>query len=536
MRFEHVHHPMNAISLAIGLALAAPAVMLGASTANASGTGPAMAAYPPFWFGEPARHIILFIGDGMHLQHEMATSRYLFGRDQALSFQRLPYRGNVATWDVTTYNRYASAAGKSPYTSAGFDPRVGYDFALGGKLPYPLQIAGVNDAYFLGKINGKEPATDSASAGTAIAAGVKTDDGNIAWLPTDPADGAIKTVAESLREELGMAIGVVSTVPFSHATPAAFVSHNVSRNNYHAIANEILTAVKPEVVIGGGHPMWAANSSGEGVYMSKALLDAVRTDPDYVVVERKSGADGINALLAGADEAVDGGNKLFGIFGGSGGNFESPVPRDLPAWQSVRQGTAENPLLQDTVVAALKVLSQDPDGFFVMFEQGDIDWANHENNFSRMVGTTWDLHEAVKAAIRFVDEPDDDIHWGNTLLVVTSDHSNSYLRLNPDEPLVAGDLPKQTRNSGGASGGYAGAYVYPDGEVTYGTGNHTNELVRLYAAGVGASQFRAFEGTWYPCTRIVDNTQIYHTLMAAAGVPGGSSLTPTVTRPASCTP
>ena len=64
----------------------------------------------------------------------------------------------------------------------------------------------------------------------------------------------MKTIAELLREKKGYAIGVVSTVPFTHATPAAHVSHNKSRDNYTAIGTEILTAVKPEVVIGGGHP------------------------------------------------------------------------------------------------------------------------------------------------------------------------------------------------------------------------------------------------------------------------------------------
>ncbi len=44
-----------------------------------------------------AKHIILFIGDGMQLEHEIAASRYLFGRDTELSFQKLMYKGYVAT-------------------------------------------------------------------------------------------------------------------------------------------------------------------------------------------------------------------------------------------------------------------------------------------------------------------------------------------------------------------------------------------------------------------------------------------------------
>ena len=48
--------------------------------------------------------------------------------------------------------------------------------------------------------------------------------------------------------------------------------------------------------------------------------------------------------------------------------------------------------------ASLDVLSDDAEGFFVMFEQGDIDWSNHANDFENMIGGVWDLDQAVRAA------------------------------------------------------------------------------------------------------------------------------------------
>ena len=60
-----------------------------------------------------------------------------------------------------------------------------------------------------------------------------------------------------------------------------------------------------------------------------------------------------------------------------------------------------------------------------------IDWANHANDFRRLIGTMWDLDEAVRAAVAFIERPDDDITWANTLLIVTADHGNSddmYMR------------------------------------------------------------------------------------------------------------
>jgi len=476
-----------------------------------------------------AKHIILFIGDGMQLEHEIAASRYLFGRDTELSFQKLMYKGYVATWDVTTYNRYALASGLPPYSPTGFSPTVGYDVLKGDLKPYPAQARGIDDAYFLTKLplsptdpSPKYPATDSASAASAWATGVKTDDGNIAWTPGDPVGGALKTIAELLREQKGLSIGVVSTVPFTHATPAAHVSHNVSRNNYTQIANEIIRTVQPEVVIGGGYP--GQGGTGRFNYLGEADYNFLKSsDPanPYLFVERESGVDGSDSLLEAAHDAAEQGKKLFGLFGGPGGNFESPVAYDFPGTPLVARATIENPLLKDATLAALKVLGQDPDGFFVMVEQGDIDWANHANDFQRMVGTTWDLHEAVQAAIDFINQPDDGIDWSNTLLIVTSDHSNSFLRLHSD--LTAGDLPAQVGST------------YPDGEVSYRSTEHTNELVMLYAQGAfHVSDFKKNEGRWYPCSRIIDNTQLYHIMAEAAGAPQASSLSPVVERPRTC--
>jgi alkaline phosphatase len=457
-----------------------------------------------------AKHIILLVGDGMNIEHEIATSRYLYGTDFDLSFHKLSYEANIATWDVTTYKYWSGGS----YDPNAIEPKLGYDPAKGGRKPYPLgpELEGA-EAYL------KAKATDSASAATAWATGYKTDDGNLAWLPGDPDTGALKTIAELLREKKGYAIGVVSTVPFTHATPAAHVSHNKSRNNYHDIGHEILTAVKPEVVVGGGYPAGSScTSPASSSYISEASYAAVCADASYKAVTRQSGVDGGVALLQAAQQAATDGKKLFGLFGGSGGNFESLEPKDLPGTPLVTQYTRENPTFTEATLAALKVLSQDPEGFFLMAEQGDIDWANHANDFQRMVGTIKDLHDGVQAVIDFVNQPDDDIEWENTLLIVTSDHSNSYMR--NKEVVPPGDLPAQD-----GSCSYGGpACTYPDGEVTYGSTGHTNELVRMYAMGAGTMKFHNYEGRWYRGTRILDNTQLFHMMMEAAGEPVGSPL------------
>ncbi|NTV05785.1 MAG: hypothetical protein HGA59_04660 [Chlorobiaceae bacterium] len=399
-----------------------------------------------------------------------------------------------------------------------------FDGELQGMLKYSDTV---RDAYFA--LSGAWPSTDSASAATAIGSGVKTDGGNIAWQSGDPVNGKITTIAETLRADLGFAIGVVSTVPFSHATPAAFVSHNVNRNNYQDIAHEILFDTQPDVVIGGGLDSLFA----------KAVTNAAKADTDlndngfnddydafksgtagtnhdnngYTFVERATGVDGGSALAAAAAGVnLAAGEKLFGLFGTSGGNFEYYDVADTPGTATITRSTNdttptvdEDPTLAEMTSTTIQLLNKDPQGFFVMFEQGDIDWSNHANGFENMIGGVYDLEQAVTKAETIIETGVNGINWSNTLMIVTSDHSNSYMRL--QEELGKGNLPVEVVG--------AGKSTYSAGDVTYSTTGHTNELVSLQARGAGARLFDQYAGLWYPGTNIVDDTQIYQVMLSA---------------------
>ena len=254
----------------------------------------------------------------MQPANEIAAGRYLAGRDNGLAFHAFPYRAAVATWDVTVYNRQAPRYGARPLQPLGHNPQGGLrrDTVRKALRPIPRYVCRTPEG-------AKPSAADSASTATAWATGYKTDSGNIAWLSGDPDRGALKTIAELLREHRGYAIGIVTTVPFSDATPAAQVSHNKSRRNYQAIADEIIRTVQPDVVIGGGHP--ARNGA---TFMSMALYDDVKNGRigAYVFVERKDGVDAVKSLKESSARAVAQKKKLFGLFGGPEGNIEPPVP------------------------------------------------------------------------------------------------------------------------------------------------------------------------------------------------------------------
>lgn len=67
--------------------------------------------------------------------------------------------------------------------------------------------------------------TDSAAAATAMSAGIKTYN---AAIGVDNDGSSVKTVLEAAKEK-GKSTGLVATSEITHATPASYGAHDVSR-------------------------------------------------------------------------------------------------------------------------------------------------------------------------------------------------------------------------------------------------------------------------------------------------------------------
>jgi alkaline phosphatase len=95
----------------------------------------------------------------------------------------------------------------------------------------------------------------------------------------------------------------------------------------------------------------------------------------------------------------------------------------------------ENPTLAEMTAAALKVLSTNEHGFWMILDSGDVDWANHGANIDDSIGAVISGDEAVRVITDWVEAHS---NWRESLLIVTADHGH-YLRiLNPEllaEPL-----------------------------------------------------------------------------------------------------
>ncbi|MBD3348420.1 MAG: alkaline phosphatase [Candidatus Eisenbacteria bacterium] len=225
--------------------------------------------------------------------------------------------------------------------------------------------------------------TDSAASGTAMATGHKTNNGMVSVTP----DGApLRTVIEH-AEEKGLSTGLVATCSITHATPAVFVAHARSRDNHTEIARQIADS-EVDVLFGGGAMYFLPRTGSGGIRDDAAdLLSAMRARMPVALTTEEF------AALPDGDAAA----ALL---------YPEHPPR----------ASQRSVSLTDMTKRAIEILSRDDDGFFLMVEGSQIDWAGHENDQEWLIEETLDFDRAVGAAMDFAEMD------GETLVIVTADH------------------------------------------------------------------------------------------------------------------
>ena len=134
--------------------------------------------------------------------------------------------------------------------------------------------------------------------------------------------------------------------------------------------------------------------------------------------------------------------------------------------------------LPRAVKTAIQTLDDAENGFFLMVEGSQIDFACHGNDSAWMVNEVVDFSQAIQIALDYAEE------HGNTLVVVTADHETGGLTM-PD--------PKGK---------------YTNVVFNYSTGSHTCLPVMVYAYGPGAEQFTGW----------MQNTAIKGKILNACGM------------------
>jgi len=250
--------------------------------------------------------------------------------------------------------------------------------------------------------------TDSAAAGSAIATGYKT---YYHAVSVDFDGNPLETVLER-AEDVGKATGLVTDVYIQDATPSVFVVHAESRGDDMGFSLAMVES-DAEVLMGAGRGFFLPKGKG-----SKG---GQRTDGRNLIEEWEySGGTYVDSAneLENAEINLADGDKLLGLFGGLY-NMEYDLDRQ-------NDKTIEVPTLVEMTEKALEILSQDPDGFFLMVEGGSLDWVSHDRDVAGVVTETATFDDAVQVALDFAAED------GETLVVVTADHECGGLQMTSD--------------------------------------------------------------------------------------------------------
>ncbi|WP_345261140.1 alkaline phosphatase [Streptomyces hundungensis] len=443
------------------------------------------------------RNVIYLLGDGMGRTHVTAGRERFYGAQGKLNMERLPYTGAVATYAV----------------EKGSDQ--------------PALV------------------TDSASAATAWASGVKTYN---AAIGVDSYEKRRVTLMEQAKAA-GFATGNVSTAEITDATPAAQFSHALLRGcqgptysdaaclpknadgSYEKapadktlitpIAEQIARNGTADVVLGGGLARFEPDDQQALQKQGYQVLGSFG-DPK---LPAQTAASQKVATKADLDKAR--GKKVVGLF--NRGNLtveqaKAALPADAPQKQE--------PTLAEMARKSIDLLDgRSKKGFFLQVEGAQIDKRSHANDAAQTLAEVKAFDDAVKAATDFAKRD------GHTLVVVTADHECAGFNIiekgtytnaesvappaNTDAGNPANNSPPSratsgakdpARSTGIANGTGAGdaknfapaTFRTPDDPkgvkdgspeaslwLTYLSGNHTGADVPIFAYGPGAGRFAA---------------------------------------------
>lgn len=281
--------------------------------------------------------------------------------------------------------------------------------------------------------------TDSAAGGTALASDHKTKN---AMVGMNPDTIPVKTLLEVFAEQ-GKETGLVVTSYITHATPACFYAKVPYRRQYEDIALQLAESEIVNLAIGGGRKHFTHRKD------SLDLIERMENELGWKVFDTLDGIDTTckkYAVIANDDHMPPAAER---------GDF---LPR--------------------AVKTALRTLDKAENGFFLMVEGSQIDFACHSNDSSWLVDEVIDFSNAIQVALDYAED------HGNTLVVVTADHETGGLTL-PD----------------------------PQGNYTnvvfdFSTRSHTCLPVMVYAYGPGAEQFTGW----------MQNTAIKGKILNACGL------------------
>ena len=255
------------------------------------------------------------------------------------------------------------------------------------------------DPYITGTVStfsSNAPIGDSAPTTSCYMTGMPSQSGNVSIYPVHdpgndlyPVDSTmayqpLATILEASKIEKNKATGLVVTCEFPHATPADCAAHHYNRGNYNALAPQ-MAYQNLDVMFGGGNRILTNDIKQHFQNKGTTLIQNDR-----------------NAMLNYNSE-----NPVWALFS------DRALPYDLDRDPEI------TPSLSEMTEKAIEILSKNENGFFLMVEGSQVDWAAHGNDPVGIITEYLAFDEAVGKAIEFAKQD------GETAVVILSDHGNS---------------------------------------------------------------------------------------------------------------
>ena len=263
------------------------------------------------------------------------------------------------------------------------------------------------DPYITGTVStfsSNAPIGDSAPTTSCYMTGMPARSGNVSIYPVHDPDNdlypvdstmayqPLATILEASKIEKNKATGLVVTCEFPHATPADCAAHHYNRGNYNALAPQIAYQ-NLDVMFGGGNRILTDDIKQHFQNKGTTLIQNDR-----------------NAMLNYNSE-----NPVWALFN------DRALPYDLDRDPEI------TPSLSEMTEKAIEILSKNENGFFLMVEGSQVDWAAHGNDPVGIITEYLAFDEAVGKAIEFAKQD------GETAVVILSDHGNSGLTIGKAE-------------------------------------------------------------------------------------------------------
>ena len=433
---------------------------------------------------DTARNVILIIGDGMGQQEITAARNYLKGA-----------AGRFEGIDELT--------SEGMYTHHSIDASGQFNYV-----------------------------TDSAASGTAWSTGTKTYNGALGiQIDGKPVPNMIE-----LAKKAGMRTGNVSTSEIQDATPAAMGSHALGRKCYGpekkankscsdglfdkqyrengglGSISEQLVETRADVTLGGGAKAFnqQVQESGPGRNPFLAGVDGIKqTEWTAGKTVLENAKDNGFQVVTTADELkavkkADQDAPLLGLF--HDGNMTTrfaPYQAELGGakkapHQCKKQDIGTEPELPLMANKAIELLD-DPKaekGFFLQIESASIDKRAHGSDICGQIGETERLDEVTKAALDFAKKD------GNTLVVVTADHSHTTQIVYDEADNVSATARILTADGAPMTVSYG---TIPTEKIANGSTQHTGAQLRVAAFGPGEENVIGQ----------TDQTDLFYTMLSA---------------------